>query len=308
MRVVVAGATGAVGRPLVEQLVAAGHEVVGITRRADAATPAWSASIVADVLDREALLAAASGVRADAVIHELTAIRGLPMRYRDLDETNVLRTRGTSHLIALAKQVGATRMLTQSFLGGYGFVPRGPEPIAEGAPFAVPSRTAPRLRPIIEALKAAERLTRSEPGIDGITLRYGLFYGTDSLRDLERMLRRRMLPVPRSGGVHSYVYLPDAASATVAALERGRADHAYNVCDDRPTAWAAFFDAAAAATGAPRPLRVPDAVFRAMPYVHEIMRSSIPMSNARARAELGWAPSAPTTEQGLQLAAAALRA
>lgn len=299
MRVIVAGATGTIGRPLVERLLARGHEVIGISRRPVEGL-GWSGSIVADVLDHGALLAAAKGVRADAVIHELTAIRGVPWRYRDLDATNRLRTVGTSHLLRLAEAVGATRMVTQSFLGGYGFVPRGPEPIAEGAPFAVPGGTEPRLRPIIEALKAAERLTRATPGIEGVALRYGLFYGPDSIAPLARLLHRRALPVPRSGGgVHSYVFVPDAAAATVAALERGRPGRSYNVCDDRATGWNDFFDAAARAVGAPAPLRVPDAVFRALPYVDAIRRSSIPMSNARAGEELGWSPSVASTAEGL---------
>ena len=306
MRVVVAGATGAIGVPLVAGLIAAGHDVIGISRRPDAgAGRGWAGTIVADVLDRETLLRAARGVRADAVIHELTAIRGLPMRYRDLDATNRLRVEGTSNLLGLAEAVGATRMVTQSFLGGYGLVDHGRESIREGAPFGVAGKAAPKVVPIIAALKAAERLTRSMPGLEGVNLRYGLFYGADSLRAMAPMLRRRLLPVPRTGGgTHSYVYLPDAAAATVAALERGRADRAYNVCDDRPTAWNDFFDAAARAVGAPRPLRVPAAVFRATPYASTFLRASIPMSNARAREELGWAPSAPTVEEGLAFAAA----
>jgi nucleoside-diphosphate-sugar epimerase len=303
MRVIVAGATGAIGRPLVRGLIAAGHEVTGITRRPGAMGEGWTGAIVADVLDRPALLAAAAGVRADAVIHELTAIRGLPLRYRDLDATNRLRIEGTSNLLGLAEAVGAHRMVTQSFLGGYGLVARGPEPIAEGAPFGVPGTATPALRPIIEALKAAERLTRAMPGIEGVNLRYGLFYGAESLRSMAGLLRRRALPVPRrGGGTHSYVFLPDAAAATVAALERGRPDRAYNVCDDEPVPWNRFFDAAARAVGAPRPLRVPGWVFRSTPYANDMIRSSIPMSNALARRELGWAPSAPTIEDGLELA------
>jgi nucleoside-diphosphate-sugar epimerase len=307
VKVVVAGATGVIGRPLVAALLDAGHEVIGVTRRPDGAGERWSGAIVADVLDRDALLAAATGVRADAVIHELTAIRGLPLRHRDLDATNRLRIEGTSNLLGLAAAVGATRMVTQSFLGGYGLVPRGPEPIVEGAPFGVPGRATPALRPITEALKAAERLTRAMPGVEGVNLRYGLFYGPEWLGAMAAMLRRRSLPVPRSGGgLHSYVHVPDAAAATVAALERGRPDQAYNVCDDRPVAWNDFFDAAARALGAPRPLRVPTWVFRATPYARDLLRSSIPMSNAKARRELGWAPAAPTIEEGLARSAAAL--
>ena len=305
MRVVVAGATGVIGRPLVALLVAAGHEVVGITRRPAAVGARWSGAIVADVLDRRALLAAAEGVRADAVVHELTAIRGLPLRYRDLEATNRLRVQGTSNLLGLAEAVGARRMVTQSFLAGYGLTDHGTTPIAEGASFGVPGAASPRARPVIEALKAAERLTRATLGIDGINLRYGLFYGPESLRALAPLLRRRALPVPRSGGgTHSYVFVPDAAAATVAALEHGVANAAYNVCDDRPTAWNDFVDAAARAVGAPRPLRVPSWCFRATPYAADLLRTSIPMSNARAKARLGWLPTAPTVEEGLRLAAA----
>ena len=307
MRVVVAGATGTIGTPLVAQLVDAGHEVIGITRRQERRGARWSGAIVADVLDRDALLAAASGVRADAVIHELTAIAGLPLRYRDLDATNRLRVQGTSNLLGLAEAVGAHRMVTQSFLAGYGLVDHGTAPIVEGAPFGVPGGATRSVRPIIEALKAAERLTRATPGVDGVNLRYGFFYGPESLRSMAALLRRRALPVPRhGGGVHSYVYVPDAASATVAALERGAANQAYNVCDDRPVAWNDYFDAAARAVGAPRPLRVPRWVFGATPYARDVLSSSIPMSNAKARTRLGWAPSAPTIEEGFALAAAAL--
>ena len=141
------------------------------------------------------------------------------------------------------------------------------------------------------------------PGIEGVNLRYGFFYGAETLAPTVALLRKRMLPVPRGGGgVHSYVFLPDAASATVAALERGVADQAYNVCDDRPTAWNDFFDAVARAYGAPRPLRVPSWVFGATPYVRDVLRSSIPMSNAKARTRLGWTPTAPAIEDGLALA------
>lgn len=302
LRVILAGATGAIGRPLAARLVEAGHEVIGITRRPGSVSASWSGAIVADVLDHDALLAAASGVEADAVIHELTAIDGLPLRYRDMVPTNRLRTLGTSNLVALARAVGARRMVTQSFLGGYGMVPRGPEPIAEGAPFAVPGSAAPPLRPMIEGLKAAERLTRAAPGIEGISLRYGLFYGAETLRPMVGMLRRRALPVPRrGGGIHSYVHLPDAAAATVAALEHGRADQAYNICDDRPVAWNDFVDAVAAAFGAPRPLRVPLWAFRATPYAEHLIGASIPLTNAKAKAELGWVPAAPTIAEGLRL-------
>ena len=123
MRVVIAGATGAIGVHLVRALVARGHEVVGLTRSAEKAArnrDVWAATVVADVLDRPALLAAAKGIRADAVVHQGTALTKLPIRPRDMRQTNELRTRGTDNLLVLARAVGATRFVTQSFLGATG--------------------------------------------------------------------------------------------------------------------------------------------------------------------------------------------
>jgi nucleoside-diphosphate-sugar epimerase len=306
MRVVVAGATGALGRSLVPALVANGHEVVAVVRPGAPAHPQqelWAGTIVADVLDREALLAAAEGIRADAVLHELTALKRLPLRYRDLDATDVLRTRGTANLLALAEAVGATRLVTQSFLGGYGYRDHGSTPLGEDAPFGAPARPA-GLDRVVAALREAEERTLRTPGLDGVVLRYGLFYGPESIAAMRPALARRALPVPRGGGgTSSWVLLPDAAAATVAALERGRAGEAYNVADEQPVRWATFFDAVAEAVGAPRPLRLPLPLLRAAaPYGARVMQSSIPLSTAKARRELGFEPAAPTYREGLALA------
>ncbi len=310
MRVLLAGATGAIGRHLTAHLNAAGHQVVGLTRSRAAArqwTDEWVGAIVADVLDRTAVLTAARGHRADAVIHQLTALSRLPSRHRDLDVTNQLRTDGTRHLVELAATVGATRMITQSFLGGYGYVDHRPalqrqdrELLDETDPFGEPPGR-PALDPVVHALREAERLTRTAAGIDGITLRYGLFYGAGGpLETLLPLLRKRRLPLPRTGGgTHSYIWLPDAAAATVAALEQGVAGQAYNICDDQPVAWNTFITAVAAAAGAARPRLVPGWLFRAAPYARDLITSTIPMGNRKARHDLHWTPRAATYRDGL---------
>lgn len=310
MRVLLAGATGAIGRHLTTSLTAAGHQVVGLTRSPSAArrfSAHWADAIVADVLDPAALRDAARGHRADAVIHQLTALSRLPYRYRDLEPTNRLRTEGSRHLLALARDVGATRVVVQSFLGGYGYLDhrptlgqRGQSLIDESRPFGEPSGHGPRDR-ILTALRDAEQLTRTAEGLEGIALRYGLFYGAGGpLETMLPLLRGRRLPLPRDGGgTHSYSWLPDAASATVAALEHGVPGQAYNVCDDQPVQWNTFIEALAAAAGAPRPLHVPGWLFRAAPYARDLMTSTIPMSNQRARRELDWAPRAPTYREGI---------
>jgi nucleoside-diphosphate-sugar epimerase len=143
--------------------------------------------------------------------------------------------------------------------------------------------------------------------MEGIALRYGLFYGQDSFtRMMSNLVRKRRLPVPSSGGGFiSPIYLDDAAAATVAALEKGRAGQAYNVVDDEPVRWADYLDTLAAEIGARRPWRVPDWIVRMIPYLHTLMSTSMRVSNAKAKRELGWAPAASTYREGIRLVAKA---
>lgn len=320
MRVIVAGATGAIGRPLTTALLRAGHEVIGITRHVEAAAQnrgRWTGAIVADALDADALRTAAGPLRADAVINQLTALDRPPVRYHDLAATDRIRTVGTRNLLDLAARTSATRFLTQSFLGGYGYVDhrarlrqRGTDRIDERYPFDGPAGN-PRLAATVGAVREAERITFAARGIEPIALRYGMFYGAGGpLESTLARLRKRRLPLPRGGGgIHSYVWLPDAAAATVAALERGVAGEAYNICDDRPVRWNDFVDAMASVFGAPRPPRLPDWIFRRVtPYVYDLMTSVVPMSNQKARRELGWTPAAPTFVDGFAQDLASIRA
>ena len=306
MRVVVAGATGAIGVPLVLALIDHGHEVIGLTRSARSAaenSDLWSGAIVADALDAESLRSAARPIKADAVIHQMTALTRPPIRYRDLNQTNDLRIRGTRHLLELATAVGATRFVTQSFLGGYGYGDHGEAVLTEDNQFAPPGRSAGRER-AMAAMRSGEQQVLTSADVQGVALRYGLFYGPGRPLDaMLKLLRRRQLPIPRDrGGSLSYVYVPDAARATVAALERGRSGQAYNVCDDEPVRWGTFISAVAETFGKPPPLRVPAWMLRAAPYAYAFMTSTIRLSNQRAKNELGWLPGAPSYREGLQLA------
>ena len=312
MRVLLAGASGAIGTPLIRALKANGHEVIGLGQtqasrdrlRAGGVEP-----VIADVLDRDGLMAALNGVRADAVIHELTALKKIPLRHRDMYQTDALRERGTAHLIAAARMVGARRFVTQSFFGGYGFFDHGATLLTEDAPFA--PKGEGEFERHVAAMRSAESQTfaAASEGIEGIVLRYAGFYGPGAgAQEMVNMLRRRSFPVPRGGGgTVSWVYIEDAAAATVAALERGRPGQVYNVADDEPVNWSAFAGALAAAFGAPRPLELPRWVLRTMPFAYAVLTSSIAISNAKARRELGWAPSAPTYREGIRRTAEALR-
>lgn len=305
MKVLLAGATGAIGTPLTRALIAAGHQVTGVTRTragADRLTGLGGGALIADVLDRHALLDAVDGLRADAVVNELTALGKLPMRHRDMEPTNRLRVDGTANLVETARAVGARSMVSQSMILGYGFGDWGDEVVTEEREFAPPGHGA--FERHIAAMRALERQTFAAEGLEGIVLRYGVFYGPGAgTEQMVALLRKRSMPIPMTG-VMSMVHVHDAASATVAALERGRAGEAYNIADDEPVRWYDFACALADAYAVPKPLGVPGWLLRAMPYLHAMMAGRRRMSNAKAKRELGWAPAYPTYRDGIAATAA----
>jgi nucleoside-diphosphate-sugar epimerase len=303
MRVLLAGASGAVGTPLTRQLIAAGHQVVGITRsrtNAERLHTEGAQAVLADVMDRAGLLDAVRDVRADAVMHQLTALGTTKFRDAMLG-TNALRTTGTEHLLAAARAVGAHRFVTQSIVFGYGYRDHGSRVLTEDDPLADPA--ADSLGPVLAAIRSTEEQVFSADEMAGIALRYGLFYGQDSFtKMITNLVRKRRLPVPSSGGgFAAFVYLEDAAAATVAALEKGRAGQAYNIVDDQPVRWADYLDRLAAELGARRPWRVPTWMLRPIPYLHTLLTTSMRVSNAKARRELGWAPAVPTYREGIPM-------
>jgi nucleoside-diphosphate-sugar epimerase len=300
MRVLLAGASGTLARALLPQLVASGHDVIGLGRRpgsAERIRALGGTPVVADVLDRDALLSALAGHRADAVIHELTALQKPPTSYRAMTATNVLRTTGTENLLAAAEQLWATRFLTQSIVFGYGYRRRHAGPVDESTAFGgvegLPTD------PTVVALARNEDIVRTASGMEGIALRYGLFYGLDA-DTVTRMLRRRSLPASRAIGAVPFIHQEDAAAATVAALERGIPGSAYNVTDGTRQTWAGYLDDAARAFGTAAPLRVPIWMLRRVaPYAAELMtRMDLEVTSAKARKELGWAPRFGTTAAG----------
>jgi nucleoside-diphosphate-sugar epimerase len=302
VKVLVAGSTGTIGIPLVQALLANGHYVYGLTRRPSNGPLLASLDaepIIADATDRDALLAAVDGLTADAVIHQLTALRRPPVRHRDMARTNALRTRGTVNLLEAANTIGARRFVTQSMIFGYGYGDWGDRLLSEGDRFGPPGRG--RLEQHLAAMRSAEHQTFTTEGVHGVALRYGLFYGPGgAIEGLVAALRRRRLPIPRdAGGTLSWIYVDDAAAATVAALERGRAGQAYNVVDDEPVRWRAFLSTLAKAIGAPPPPTMPGWLLRLAPYAATIMTSTLRVSNAKAKTELDWKPSVPTYREGV---------
>jgi nucleoside-diphosphate-sugar epimerase len=186
-------------------------------------------------------------------------------------------------------------MLTQSIVFGYGYQPRG-RVLDETAPFGEPEGTG--FDPTTAALRSTEQQVFGADGIDGIALRYGLFYGLD-IGTITPLLRRRMLPVADHDGLIPMIHHEDAASATVAALTDGAAGQAYNVADSS-SSWRHYAETAALAVGAPKPLVLPKGLLRAaIPYAAQLMTGmDLSVSSDRAARDLHWAPRYASVDEG----------
>lgn len=302
MKVLVAGATGAIGRPLVRMLTDAGHEVYALSR-SDREIPG-ATTVVADAMDRTALLAAVDGLALDAVVHELTALKKVPMREGLMATTNALRTEGTANLLAAARAVGARRFVSQTYFGGYGYYDHGPQALTEDAPFGVAERPFGKT---VAAMRRSEELIFTADGIEGISLRYGSFYGPGSVEGMLDALRKRLLPVAR-GGVAPWIYIDDAAAATVAALTKGRGGEAYNIADDEAATWIDVINELARVFDVPRPRVAPGGLVRLVaPMAGTLMtRTAMRLSTEKAKTELGWRPSISGYREGLAKTRAAM--
>jgi nucleoside-diphosphate-sugar epimerase len=299
MKILLAGASGAIGTPLVRQLISHGHRVLGLTHArsgADKIAAVGAKPVLADALDRDSLLRAVDGLCADAVIHELTALRKPPLRHSGMGITDRLRTQGTTNLLAAAEVLGAQRFVTQSFICGYGYYDHGDRIVTEQEPFGRPAGN--NCDPHIAAMRSAEQQAFTAP--EGIAVRYGLLYG-GNVHEMRALLVKRAVPVAR-GGLLGWVHHDDAAAATVAALEHGHAGEAYNIVDDKPACWEEVITEMAAAVGARPPRRLPGWLLRlAAPYVASfVVGTSMRTSNAKAKTELGWYPNFRTFHEGIQ--------
>ncbi len=309
MKVFVAGATGALGRPLVKQLVERGHEVTGMTRseskqellRELGATP-----VVADALDPDAVAQAVAKAQPDVIVHQMTAIEASfnPRRMqRAFATTNQLRTEGTDHLLAAGRAVGVKRFVAQSF-APWPYARTGGTVKSEDDPL---DTTPPaQVRTTLDAIKYLEQAVTNADWTEGIALRYGGFYGPGTSIGLEpigeqvEMIRQRKFPVAGKGtGVWSFIHIEDAASATVEAVEHGTRG-VYNVVDDEPAPVSEWLPELAKAVGAKPPRHVPLWLARLAggEVVSTMMSDLRGSSNKKAKSELGWKLRYPSWRDG----------
>jgi nucleoside-diphosphate-sugar epimerase len=306
MKVFVAGASGVIGRPLVRQLVAAGHQVAGMTSMPENAArleAAGATPVVCEALDAEAVRAAVGEAAPEVVICQLTR---LPREYNprkiDYEPTNRARAEGGHNLIEAARAAGVRRFITQGI--AFIYAPEGEMIKDEEAP---PWTDAPEpFRGGAASMLEHEREATQAPGLEGVVLRYGQFYGPGTYYaadgNIAEQVRRRRFPiVGRGEGMFSFVHIDDAASATVASLERG-APGVYNIVDDEPAPLREWLPVYAQALEARRPRRVPTFLARlaAGPFAAAFATQLRGASNAKAKRELGWEPRYPSWRRGFR--------
>jgi nucleoside-diphosphate-sugar epimerase len=308
MKIFIAGASGAIGRHLVPQLVERGHEVVGTTRspaRMGALRALGAEPVILDALDPDSVADVVAKAEPEVVVHQLTALGGPPSFRevkRGLAATNRLRVEGTDHLLAAAQAVGVRRFVAQSN-AIWVDRSRGPVIDEDGGLDPQPPTGA---ESVVAALRHLEDAVTGIAWADGIALRYGSFYGpgtgVEAAPDavMAGLIRKRRFPIVGDGrGIWSWVHIADAASATVAAIERGTPG-LYHVADDEPAPAGVVVPALARALGAKPPRHLPAWLVRLVAGqapVH-MMTKVCGISSEKAKRELGWTPRYPSWRTG----------
>jgi nucleoside-diphosphate-sugar epimerase len=294
MRVFVAGGTGVIGRRLVPQLRARGHQVTATTTSPNKLVmleELGADAVVMNGLDASQVGEAVAAARPDAIVHQMTAISephaGKPdMKHFDrwFATTNRLRTEGTDHLLAAAEATGVSHVVAQSYASWNG-IRKGGWVKTEDDPLDPEDGT------IVHAVAVAIRhVDDAVLNAGGAALRYGAFYGPGATDDQVELIRKRQFPLVGGGtGYTSWVHLDDAASATVLAVEQ-KAKGVFNIVDDEPAPASEWLPYLAACAGAKRPMRVPKWLARLLAGEAAVtmMTEGRGFSNAKAKRELGW--------------------
>jgi nucleoside-diphosphate-sugar epimerase len=299
VRVLVAGATSVPGIPLLRELNARGHDVVGLSSQS-AKTPQieqqGAKPVVANVFDAQQINTVVADIEPEVVVSLLTTLpkRG-PMRVKDFEPARKLWSQGTPNLVAAAQRAGVRRIVAESVIFAYGYPSTGPAVIDETDPY--PGPPPPGGEAMLEALRGMEQtvLTSGDhSGTEGIVLRYGVFYGPGVPHDelFTRLAKWWAMPALTGNGIVSWIHIDDVAKATADALDKGRGGQIYNIVDDRPQSFGDYIRELSAKLHRPPPLPVPRRLFGLVaPYGATAFGDTwLPLSNAKAKADLGWVP------------------
>ena len=300
MRVFVAGGSGVIGRRLVPQLVARGHQVTATTTSAGKLgllEQLGAEGVVMDGLDAVSVGEAVAAARPDAIVNQMTALSvahaGKP-NLRRADRffaiTNRLRSEGIDHLLAAAEATGVSHVVAQGHASMNG-IRQGGWVKTEEDPLEV-----------LEGTKAINHLEDVVVRAGGAVLRYGGFYGPGANDDQVKLVRKRLFPLVGGGtGYVSWVHVDDAASATVLAVEQ-KAKGVFNIVDDEPAPVSEWLPYLAECAGAKPPRRVPRWLARLLAGEMAVgmMTEGRGFSNAKAKRELGWELRYPSWRQGFK--------
>jgi 2-alkyl-3-oxoalkanoate reductase len=299
MRVIVVGASGAIGTRLVPQLIDQGHEVIGTSRspgNAERVRALGAEAITLDLLDPRAVRKAVLESEPNAIVHQATALADVRFS-KDLDrkfaETNRLRREGTDALLAAASEAGVRRFVAQSY-ASMRYAREGGPVKSEDDPL-----DADPVEGMQETCAAMTYLDEAVIAAGGIALRYGNFYGAANDGLIEPVRKRQFPIVGNGGGVSSFIHLDDAAAATVLALEHD-GPAIYNIVDDAPAPVREWLPVLANALGAKPPRHFPVWLARLFAGEAGVMLGTEARgaSNAKAKRELGWTLRYPTWRQG----------
>lgn len=315
MKILLAGASGAIGQHLIPLLVTEHHEVYGAFRdpaHTDRVRSLGATPILFDALDAAAVQKAFSEIKPQAVINQLTAIPArIDLRHfdRDFALTNQLRTEGTRNLTTAAVNTGVEKFITQSF-AGWPYAPKGIRLKTEEDD--LDNNPPEKLKSTLEALQTMENTVLREPKFTGIVLRYGPLYGPHSSISrgnentpdgtlVEDILHHKVPLIGQGTGVWSFLHLHDAATATVAALNHGQRG-IYNIVDDDPALVSDWLPYLAEIVGAKPPMHVPNAIAKFMVGDHAValMNDIRGVSNEKAKRELHWTPKYSSWRQGFR--------
>ena len=299
MRVLVAGATSVPGLPLLRELTARGHEVIGLTRSSSKTAPIHAAGarpVVADVFDADDIDKVVADVGPEVVVSLLTTLpKWGPKRPKDFEPARILWSTGASNLVAAAQHAGVRRIVAESVIFAYGYPTTGPVVMDETDPYPGPPPKGGD--EMLAALRGMERNVLSSgehSDTEGIVLRYGCFYGPGVPHDelFVRLAKWYMLPAMTGSGIVSWIHIDDVAKATADAVDHGRGGQMYNIVDDRPQRFGDYVRELSSKLHRPRPIPISHRLVGLVAsYPATAFGTTwLPLSNAKAKAELGWTP------------------